>query len=150
MGREIELSSLDLRYEGLRLKAAALEERLLGSIAQRGIEEPLEGVEVKERSVLLNGFKRYRCARKLRLATVPYASLGSDEGVGILSLLRTSNNRALSILEQAGFIEELKHARQMSVVGSENLIRPQILKLQRLAAELLPPVFRALAQCNAA
>ena len=115
MAREVELSSLDLRYEGLRLKAAALEERLLGSIAQRGIEEPLEGVEVKERSVLLNGFKRYRCARKLRLATVPYASLGSDEGVGILSLLRTSNNRALSILEQAGFIDELKHARQMSV-----------------------------------
>src|ERR1039457_3552106 len=115
MAREGELSSLDLRYEGLRLKAAALEERLLGSIAQRGIEEPLEGVEIKERSVLLNGFKRYRCARKLLLATVPYASLGSDEGGGILSLLRTSNNRALSILEQAGFIDELKHARQMSV-----------------------------------
>jgi hypothetical protein len=84
--------------------------------------QPLEGVDlaagqagVAGPKVLLNGFKRYRCARKLRLATVPYASLGSDEGVGILSLLRTSNNRALSILEQAGFIEELKHARQMSV-----------------------------------
>jgi len=37
----------DLRYEGFRLKASALEERLLGSIAQRGIEEPLEGVETK-------------------------------------------------------------------------------------------------------
>jgi hypothetical protein len=75
MAREVELSSLDLRYEGLRLKAAALEERLLGSIAQRGIEEPLEGVEIKERSVLLNGFKRYRCARKLRLATVDRKSV---------------------------------------------------------------------------
>jgi hypothetical protein len=52
---------------------------------------------------VLNGFKRYRCARKLRLATVPYSSLGPDEAVGILSLLRTSNNRALSILEQAAF-----------------------------------------------
>ena len=40
---------------------------------------------------------------------------GQDEVAGILSLLRTSNNRALSILEQAGFIDELKHARQMSV-----------------------------------
>jgi hypothetical protein len=48
MAREVELSSLDLRYESFRLKQAALEERLLGSIAQRGIEEPLEGVEVKE------------------------------------------------------------------------------------------------------
>jgi hypothetical protein len=35
-------------------------------------------------------------------------------------------------------------------VGSENLIRPQIVNLQRLAAELLPPVFRDLAQSNAA
>lgn len=115
MAHEVELASLDLRYEGFRLKQPSLEERLLGSIAQRGIEEPLEGVRVKESSVLLNGFKRYRCARKLRLATVPYISLGSDEAAGILSLLRTSNHRSLSILEQAAFIDELKTARQMSV-----------------------------------
>ena len=83
----------------------------MASIAQRGIEEPLEGVEVQAGRVLLNGFKRYRCARKLRLATVPYSSLGQDEAVGILSLLRTSNHRALSILEQAAFIAELKNAR---------------------------------------
>ena len=108
MAREVELSSLDLRYEGFRLKAPALEERLLGSIAQRGIEEPLEGVEVQGRGVLLNGFKRYRCARQLRLATVPYRSLGQDEAAAILGLLRASNDRALSILEQAAFIDELK------------------------------------------
>ena len=114
MSREIELASLDLSYEGFRLKAPALEERLLGSIAQRGIEEPLEGVEAKESNVLLNGFKRFRCARKLRLATVPFSSLGPDEAVGILNRLRTANNRALGILEQAAFIAELKNTRQMS------------------------------------
>ncbi len=114
MSREIELGSLDLSYEGFRLKAPALEERLLGSIAQRGIDEPLEGVEAKESNMLLNGFKRFRCARKLRLATVPFSSLGSDEAVGILNLLRTANNRALGILEQAAFIAELKNTRQMS------------------------------------
>ncbi len=115
MAREVELSLLDLRYEGCRMKQAALEERLLGSIAQRGIEEPLEGVEVAGCCVLLNGFKRYRCARKLRLALVPYASLGQDEAVGILSLLRTSNHRSLSLLEQAGFIDQLKNLRHLSV-----------------------------------
>ena len=80
MSREIELASLDLSYEGFRLKAPALEERLLGSIAQRGIEEPLEGVEAKESNMLLNGFKRFRCARKLRLATVPFSSSGKRRG----------------------------------------------------------------------
>ena len=115
MANEIELASLDLRYESFRLKQAALEERLLSSIAQRGIEEPLEGVEVKEAKVLLNGFKRYRCARKLRLATAPYSSLGQDEAAAILSLLKMSNNRSLSILEQAAFIVELKNGRRLNV-----------------------------------
>ena len=113
--RELELSSLDLRYEGHRMKNAAVEERLLSSILQRGIEEPLDGVEVGGAHILLNGFKRYRCARKLRLSTVPYTSLGADEVAGILSLLRTSNNRALSILEQAAFIDELHGIGELSV-----------------------------------
>ena len=124
MTNDVEMASLDLRYEGFRLKAPAVEERLLSSMAQRGIEEPLEGVDlpaadrqagVQGRGVLLNGFKRYRCARKLRLATVPYRSLGQDEAAAILGLLRASNDRGLSILEQAAFIDELKNARQLSV-----------------------------------
>jgi KorB domain len=147
MGREIELSSLDLRYEGFRLKASALEERLLGSIAQRGIEEPLEGVETKESNVLLNGFKRFRCARKLHLATVPYSSLGPDEAVGILNLLRTANNRALGILEQAAFIAELKNTRQMSVAQiALELSRSKSWVSMRLGlmAEMSAPVRRQL------
>ena len=115
MAQEVELSGLDLRYEGFRLKQPALEERLLAAIAQRGIEEPLEGVEVQQVNVLLNGFKRYRCARKLRLPTVPYSSLGSDPAAAILSLLKSSHNRALSILEQAVFIAELRNGRVMNV-----------------------------------
>ena len=49
MGREVELAMLDLRYESYRMKNAALEVRLLASIAQRGIEEPLEGVDQESR-----------------------------------------------------------------------------------------------------
>jgi hypothetical protein len=147
MAREVELASLDLRYESFRLKQAALEERLLASIAQRGIEEPLEGVQVQESNVLLNGFKRYRCARKLRLATVPYSSLGPDEVVGILSLLRTSNSRSLSILEQAAFIDELKQARQLSVAEiAAELTRSKAWVSVRvgLIAEMSGPVRRQL------
>jgi hypothetical protein len=115
MAKDIELFSLDLRYEDHRMKNAALEERLLASIAQRGIEEPLEGVQLQDASILLNGFKRYRCARKLQLHSVPYASLGDDEVAGIMNLLRISNNRALSILEQAAFIDELSTTGHLSV-----------------------------------
>jgi hypothetical protein len=115
MAREVELSMLDLRYESYRMRNPALEARLLASIAQRGIEEPLEGVDTNERILLLNGFKRYRCARRLGIGKAPYASLGQDEALGIMNLLRVSNNRSLGILEQARFIDDLRRLHRMSV-----------------------------------
>jgi hypothetical protein len=124
MAKEIDLSSLDLRYEGHRMKNPGLEERLLVSIAQRGIEEPLEGVQREQANILLNGFKRYRCAHKLQLRSVPYASLGEDEVGAIMNLLRISNNRALSILEQAAFIDELYASGCLSVAEMAKELSP--------------------------
>ena len=115
MGQEVELSTLDMRYEGYRMKDAGQEARLLASIAQRGIEEPLEGVDAKERRILLNGFKRYRCARKLSIGMVPYTSLGEEEALGIMNLLRVSNQKSLSILEQSRFLDELRRFHKRSV-----------------------------------
>ena len=115
MSREVEISTLDLRYEGYRMRNSVQEAKLTASIAERGIEEPLEGVDTEVGHILLNGFKRYRSARKLRIEVVPYTSLGGDEAMGIMGLLRISNNKALSILEQARFIGDLKSLHQMSV-----------------------------------
>ena len=115
MACEVERSRLDLRYECSRMKHAGQEARLLASIIQRDIQEPLEGVDVGESLVLLDGFKRYRCACKLQIQVVPYLSLGTDETAGILSLLRTSNHKSLNLLEQAGFVDELQRARNLSV-----------------------------------
>lgn len=115
MAQEVELSTFDLRYEGYRMRNRSLEVRLLGSIAERGIEEPLEGVDAGEQRLLLNGFKRYRCARKLKIGHVPYISLGDDEATAILRLIRASNDKALGILEQARFIDDLRNIHTMSV-----------------------------------
>jgi hypothetical protein len=114
---QCELSSFDLRYETYRMKNPGLEARLLVSITERGIDEPLEGVDVDGTRILLNGFKRYRCARKLGLSTVPYASIGEDEPSGILSVLRASNDRSLGILEQARFIDDLRKIHKLGVAG---------------------------------
>ena len=115
MEREAELSTFDLRYESYRMKNPALEARVLASIAERGIEEPLEGVDAAGSRILLNGFKRFRCARKLKIGIVPYSSLGEDEVMGILDLMRVSKNKSLSILEEARFIEDLKNLHKMSL-----------------------------------
>ncbi len=133
MAREVELSTLDLRYESYRLRNPGLEARLLASIAQRGIEEPLEGVDTKDRVLLLNGFKRYRCARTLGMGRAPYASLGQDEAIGIMNLLRVSNDRSLGILEQAGFIDELRKLHKMTVAEiAEELARSKAWVSMRL------------------
>ena len=124
MHHEVEISSLDLRYESRRLKNRVQEGRLLSSIAQRGIDEPLAGVDTQDVRVLLNGFKRYRCARKLGMGTVPYTSLGEDEATAIMAMLRVSKTKSLSLLEQAGFIDELRGLQNLSVAEiAESLSR---------------------------
>ncbi len=115
MSENVELSSLDLRYEGHRLRDPAREARLLASIVERGIEEPLEGVDTPEARILLNGFRRQRAAKKLGIAGVPYVSLGEEEAAGILNLLRASTDKALGILEQARFLVDLLSIHGMSV-----------------------------------
>jgi predicted transcriptional regulator len=134
MATDIEISILDLRYEGYRMKNPALEGRLLASIAQRGIEEPLEGVRAADIFILLNGFKRYRCARQLQIRTVPFSPLGEEEVGAILNLLRVSNDKTLSILEQARFLAELKQARGMSLSEiAESLSRSKAWVSMRLS-----------------
>jgi len=121
---DVELGAFDLCYEGYRMKNPGLEGRLLQSIMERGIEEPLEGVDAEDKRILLNGFKRYRCARKLKLQSVPYASLGQDAASGIIAILRASNTRGLSILEEARFIDDLRSLHKMTVAEiAETLTR---------------------------
>jgi len=111
---QIELSQLDLRYEGHRLRQRGLEDRLLASIAREGIREPLAGVVVDTLWVLLDGFKRYRCARQLQVERVPIVRLGQDEASAIVELLGQARRSRLSVLEEARFLDELK-ARGMSL-----------------------------------
>jgi hypothetical protein len=87
-------------------------------MAQSGIQEPLQGVELSSTRILLNGFKRLRCARKLHIHTGPFVSLAADEASGIVYLLRVANDHALSLLEQARFLDELQAGGGLSVARS--------------------------------
>lgn len=119
---EVEISSFDLRFEGCRLQNTVAERILLASILEKGVREPLQGVDMEHARILLNGFKRYRCARRLGIGVVPYVSLSSDTGAGIIELLRMSNEKGLSILEQARLIEELKDGHNMSTAEIAGLL----------------------------
>jgi len=143
MSESVELSSLDLRYEGHRLRDDARETCLLESISVRGIEDPLEGVDTPAARFLLNGFKRYRCAKKLGILAVPYQSLAEEEVTGILNLMRVSTDKALGILEQARFITDLLTLHGMSLAEvAESLGRSKAWVSMRrcLLAEISHPI----------
>ena len=106
--QQVEVSSFDLRYQGCRIQNHNDEKRLLQGILENGIQDPLQGVDNEGSKILLNGFKRLRCAKKLGINIVPYCSLSDDEAFGILQLLRITNTQSLTIFEQAKLIEELK------------------------------------------
>ena len=122
MSETVERSSLDLRYEGYRLRNDAAEARLLASISERGIEEPLWGVDTPQNRVLLDGFRRNRCARKLGIECVPYVSWGEDAAQGIASLLSARRQRTLTILEQARFVDELLNTQEMTLADVAELL----------------------------
>jgi hypothetical protein len=113
--QEIELRQIDRRWEGLRLPNERQERTLLSSISEGGIREPLQGVLSGETLLLLDGFKRLRCSQKLGLRLAPVVSLGADEASGMLALLRQSNAHALTTLEQAALVDELKARYHLSV-----------------------------------
>ena len=116
--KTIELNSVDLRFEHTRHKDADIERRLLSSIMQQDILDPLQISVCKatQRPVLLDGFKRYRCARKLNINIIPVHCIGENVVDGVLCLLRReSESSGLSILEQASMIEELHKNYGLSI-----------------------------------
>lgn len=143
MSATIERNSLDLRFQSYRLRNDAAEARLLASIAERGIEQPLAGVDTPQGRLLLDGFKRYRCAAKLCIECVPYVSLAAEETQGIASLIEARQQKGLSILEQARFVVELLTTHQMSVTDvAEMLSRSKawVSARRNLLAEMSPTV----------
>ena len=122
MVEQVEISSLDLRYQDCRMRCPGAEKALLLSILDKGIRDPLQGIDTQQCRILLDGFKRYRCANKLGIGIVPYSSLSSDEATGIIELIRMSNATSLSILEQAKLIDELKSVHHMSVSEIARLV----------------------------
>ena len=121
---EVEICELDLRYEKKRLKCVSRERQLRMSIMEVGITDSLWGVVLLSgEKILLDGFKRLRCARKIGLQVVPFESLGNDETSGIIAMLRAANRAAISLLEQAVFVEELNKTQGLNV--SEIALRLQ-------------------------
>ena len=113
----IELTAIDIRLEHTRHKDSDAERRLLSSMMERDIQEPLHVSDCGDGHVyvLLDGFKRYRCAKKLCISIVPVQCIAQDVPGGITTLLRRASAGALSMMEQAALIEELHKQYSLSI-----------------------------------
>lgn len=110
MNTQIECSQIDLRYESYRMRNRAVEKRILLSVEQHGIHNPVQGIYSQSRDhrfILLDGFKRYRSTRKLGIEQLPIHVVSDDFVRGFLSLLRNDTSSALTALEQASFLRDL-------------------------------------------
>jgi hypothetical protein len=114
--KDVEITQIDRRYEEFRLENKIDERIILNSMLEGGIRDALLCViDSKENIVLLDGFKRLRCAIRLKIHTVPTISLGSDEVDGILQFIRLSNARSLNILEQSALVDQLNGTHGMRI-----------------------------------
>src|SRR5690554_5964263 len=109
----LEMKTLDTRLEHTRTRNAAAERKLLTSITERDILDPIQVVssEKDDTHVILDGFKRYRCALKLKMGTIPAVVIANSEVEGIFTFIRRHQHQTgLNILDQAALVEEL-HTR---------------------------------------
>lgn len=105
----VEHNQVDLRYQNFRVQNPTIEKRLLVSIEDNGIQVPLEVFKEEGNStaVLLDGFKRYRCASRLGIHQLPVTVIGTSEVEGLFRIIRHNDKSSLSGFEQACFIEQL-------------------------------------------
>jgi ParB-like chromosome segregation protein Spo0J len=105
----LELHELDLRYERLRPQHPEREKRLLASLAEHGQLAPVVVVASAEgRRVLIDGFKRVRCLRRLRQDELRATQWEMDEPEALVleRLLRRADGAGP--LEEGWLLRELR------------------------------------------
>jgi ParB/RepB/Spo0J family partition protein len=114
----VEINALDIQLEATRTKDKIVERKLLKSIIEEGIFEPLVVAHCKDSAnyILLDGFKRYRCAKKIDLQLVPITIIAHDPVEGIITLLvRRPEKVSISTLDQAMLVDTLNSSYKLSI-----------------------------------
>lgn len=110
----VDITQIGLQNESLKLRDKKVERDLLSSIGEYGIQEALNGFYYGDNFILVDGFKRYRCCKKLHLTTLPVEVMAKDEANALIKVLKISNSKSLHIFEQAKFIRSLKDKHSMT------------------------------------
>jgi ParB/RepB/Spo0J family partition protein len=107
---ELEFHQLELRYEGLRMLRPVRERQLLSSLANSGQQVPVVVVadSLPQRFVLIDGYKRVRCLKRLVRDTVKAAALELAEVEALVLSRQMARAESETALEQAWLLDEIE------------------------------------------
>jgi len=105
---EIELNELDVRYQTLRIHEREREARLMASLAGGGQQVPIVVLPAQPAYILLDGYKRMRCAKRLGWTALAALCWDLEEAEALIfcSMLRGGDKD--SALEQGWLLRELQ------------------------------------------
>lgn len=106
---ELEFHQLELRYERLRVSRPELERRLLASLAEVGQQVPIVVVRdaANGRFVVIDGYKRVRCMRKLARDTIDATCWQGEEPEALIVTRLAQTSEPETALEQSWLLCEL-------------------------------------------
>lgn len=103
----LELGELDLRYAELRIRDAARERRLVGSLLEHGQQTPVLVVRDGAAWVLIDGYVRVAALRKLARDLVDAAAMDVPEAEALVLGHGLDNGRTRTALEEGWLLREL-------------------------------------------
>jgi len=110
----LEIAGIDIRFESLKTRNPAHEARLLAALSEAGEAEPILVTIVEDTPILIDGFKRLRCLKRLGRNMAPCIFIAKGEAEGIVEWLRRTQGQRTNLYEEAGFVLQLYRVHGMS------------------------------------
>jgi ParB-like chromosome segregation protein Spo0J len=114
-GVDLEFHQLECRYESLRVRQPDRERRLLGSLAEHGQQTPIVVVRGGESYVVVDGYKRVRCLRRLHRDGVAGVVWEMSEADALIFRQVVHGEGGGSALEQAWLLRVLHEGHELSL-----------------------------------
>jgi ParB/RepB/Spo0J family partition protein len=112
---DLEFHQLDLRYERLRVRQPAREQRLLASLADAGQQVPIVVVPAPSIYIVVDGHKRVRCLHRLHRDTVAAVIWEMAEGDALIFRHLLQTDGPASVFEQAWLLRTLHEDHRLAL-----------------------------------
>ena len=112
----LEFHQLDCRYEGLRVRQPERERRLLASLADHGQQTPIVVVGGASSYVVVDGYKRVRCLKRLQCDSVFGVVWEMSEPDALIFRQMVHTEGGASALEQGWLLRALHEGHDLHLV----------------------------------